>query len=64
MYYHYISKNMIMYSRRNLVKNFNNYYNIDNNTNSYILNERVSHKTLLISDEEDGSIVRFDKIPI
>ena len=62
MYYHYISKNMIMYSRRNLVKNFNNYYNIDNNTNSYVLNERVSHKTLLISDEEDGSIVRFDKI--
>ena len=62
IFYHYISKNMLMYSRRNLVSNFNKFYDIDNNTNSYLLNERVSHKTLLIGEEIDGSVVRYDKI--
>ena len=62
IYYHYICKNMIMYSRRNLVKNFNKFYNIDNNKDSYLLNETVSHKVLEITDEEDGSVVRFNKI--
>jgi hypothetical protein len=62
IYYGYLGKNMIMYSRRNLVSNFNKNYNIDNNINSYVLNEKVSHKELEISDYEDGSIVRFNKV--
>ena len=62
MFYHYIGKNMIMYSRRNLVKNFNKYFNIKENINNYVLNERISHKSLLISDEDDGSVVRFNKV--
>ena len=62
IFYHYISKNMLMYSRRNLVSNFNKFYDIDNNTSSYMLNERVSKKTLEISEISDGSVVRFNKI--
>ncbi len=62
IFYHYISKNILMYSRRNLVSNFNKFYNIDNNSNSYLLNEKVSHKILELNEISDGSIVRFNKI--
>ena len=61
IYYYYTAKNMIMYSRRNLVKNFNEYYNLED-TNEYLLNEQVTHKELEITDEKDGSIVRYNKI--
>lgn len=62
MFYHYISKNMIMYSRRNLVSNFNNYYNFKNDSNKYLLNEKVTNKRLEIMEENDGSIVRYNKV--
>ena len=62
IFYHYISKNMLMYSRRNLVKNFNKYYELDENVEEYLLNESVTHKELEISDEECGSVVRYHKI--
>ena len=61
IFYHYVSKNIIMYSRRNLVTNYNKYYNMEN-TNKYELNEKVSHKTLEIKEENDGSVVRYNKI--
>ncbi len=61
MFYHYIAKNSIMYSRRNLVTNYNKYYNLDD-TNHYELKEKVSLKVLEIKEESDGSIVRFNKI--
>ena len=61
LYYFYIGKNSLMYSRRNLVSNYNKYYNLDN-TNSYKLIEKVSKKTLDIYEERDGSVVYFDKI--
>ena len=62
IYYFYTSKNMLMYSRRNLVHNFNNYYELEDENNSYLLNERVTHKELEIMDEEYGSTVRYHKI--
>ena len=61
MFYHYISKNILMYSRRSLVSNFNKYFDLED-TNSYLLNEHVSHKVLEINEESDGSIVRYNKI--
>lgn len=61
LYYFYVGKNSLMYSRRNLVSNYNKYYNLDN-TNSYKLTEKVSKKVLDIYEEVDGSIVYFDKI--
>lgn len=61
LYYFYVGKNSLMYSRRNLVSNYNKYYNLDN-TNSYKLTEKVSKKVLDIYEEVDGSVVYFDKI--
>lgn len=61
IYYFYICKNSLMYSRRNLVSNYNKYYNLDN-TKEYKLVEKVSKKILDIYEEEDGSVVYFDKI--
>ncbi len=61
LYYFYVGKNSLMYSRRNLVSNYNKYYNLDN-TNSYKLTEKVSKKVLDIYEESDGSVVYFDKI--
>ena len=61
IYYFYISKNHLMYSRRNLVSNYNKYYNLDNKL-EYKLEESVSKKILDIKEEKDGSIVTFDKI--
>ena len=43
IYYFYTAKNMIMYSRRNLVKNFNKYFEIEG-PNDYLLSETVTHK--------------------
>ncbi len=61
IYYFYICKKSLMYSRRNLVSNYNKYYNLDN-TKEYKLVEKVSKKILDIYEEEDGSVVYFDKI--
>lgn len=61
LYYFYIGKNSLMYSRRNLITNYNNYYNLDN-TNSYRLVEKISKSVLDIYEENGGSIVYFDKI--
>lgn len=62
IFYFYIAKNMLMYSRRTLVSNFNKHYNIDEQLNSYILSEKVSNKVLEINEEENGSVVRYNKI--
>ena len=61
IFYHYISKNIIMYSRRKLVSNFNNHYDLEDK-DSYLLNEHVSKSILEIKEEDDGSIVRNHKI--
>lgn len=61
LFYLYIAKNMIMYSRRNLVTNYNKHFNIEN-TSEYLLSEKVTHKELEIKDEKDGSTVRYHKI--
>ena len=61
IFYHYVSKNIIMYSRRNLVSNFNEYYNLDE-TDNYLLEEKTSNKLLEIKEEKDGSIVRNHRI--
>jgi len=62
IYYHYISKNILMYSRRALVSNFNKHFEINENVNEYLLNEKVSKKVLEVKEEKDGSIVRYNKI--
>lgn len=61
IYYFYTGKNNLMYSRRKLVSNFDKYFNLDHNSNSYVLKEKVSKSTLEIY-EEDGSVVKNNKI--
>lgn len=57
MFYFYVSKNTLMYSRRRLVSNFNKYYNINSDKNYYNLSEKSSKHKLLIKEEESGSII-------
>lgn len=62
LYYFYIAKNMLMYSRRNLVSNYNKYFGTKKDDLNYILREKVSNKLLQIKEEKDGSVVRYNKI--
>ena len=50
-----------MYSRRNLVSNYNKFYNLDD-TNRYEITEKVSKEKLIITEEKDGSVVKYSKI--
>lgn len=62
IFYFYVSKNTLMYSRRALVSNFNKYYNIDSNENYYNLNEKSSHHKLIVKEEKTGSVILNDRI--
>ena len=62
LYYFYVSKNMLMYSRRPLVSAYKKHYDIKNDKNEYLLNEKVTHKTLDIKEEKYSSVVRYNKI--
>ena len=62
LYYFYTSKNMLMYSRRNLVDNYNKHFKLNNKVEKYDLVEKVSKNILEITDYEDGSVVRNHKI--
>ena len=62
MYYFYVAKNMIMYSKRYLVSSYIKHYSIGSNKMNYILDEKASHKLLDIHEENDGSTVRYNKI--
>ncbi len=62
IYYFYVSKNMLMYSRRPLVSSYKKHFDINNDKNEYLLNENVTHKTLDIKEEKYSSVVRFNRI--
>lgn len=62
IFYFYVSKNTLMYSRRALVSNFNKYYNINSNENYYNLNEKSSHHKLIVKEEKTGSVILNDRI--
>ena len=61
LYYFYTCKNIIMYSRRNLVSNYNKHFELPD-TEDYLLSEKVTHEELFIKEEKDGSVVRYNKI--
>ncbi len=62
IYYFYVSKNILMYSRRPLVSSYKKHFNIDNNDNEYLLKEKTTHKELDIKEEKYSSVVRYNKI--
>lgn len=61
LFYMYLSKNNLMYSRRNLLTNYYENYNIDGN-NNLLVNESVSNHELLIKEESDGTLIFNNKI--
>lgn len=62
IFYFYISKNTLMYSRRALVSNFNKYYDIDSDENYYNLSEKSSLHKLTVKEEKYGSVIVNDRI--
>lgn len=62
LYYFMISKNNIMYSRRKLITNYLDYFNLENNKEYYEIRESVSKYKLLVCETEDGTVFINDKI--
>ncbi len=62
LYYFYISKNMLMYSRRNLVSNYNKYFNNNKDDLKYIVKEKISKQIIEVTEEDGGSVIRYNKI--
>lgn len=62
IFYFFVSKNTLMYSRRALVSNFNKYYNINSDKNYYNLSEKSSNHKLTVKEEESGSVIMNDTI--
>ena len=60
LYYFYTGKNILMYSKRKLVSDYNEYYNKEK-IDKYNLREIVSG-TLLDIKEEDGTVIYYDKV--
>ena len=61
LFYTYLSKNNLMYSRRNLLTNYYENYDIDGD-NNLLVNESVSNHELLIKEEDDGTLIFNNKI--
>ena len=62
LFYMYLSKNNLMYSRRSLLSNYYENYGIKDNKNSILVNESVSDHELLIKEESEGTLVFNNKI--
>lgn len=62
LYYFYVAKNNLMYSRRNLVTNFDKNFDIEHEDKTYELSEKVSKNILEVKEESDGSVIKNHKI--
>lgn len=62
LYYFIINRNNIMYSKRKLVSNFNEYYKIKSDNNTYSIVEDVSKETLIVKEEGEESTVFYSKL--
>lgn len=61
IYYFYVAKNMLMYSRRYLVSSYNKHFNVGDE-NYYHLREKVTNDIMNIKEENSGSTVRYNRI--
>ncbi len=62
IFYFYLNKNNIMYSKRELLTNYYDNYNIKNRKNKLNVKEEVSNHDLLIYEEEKSTSVFNNKI--
>ncbi len=62
LFYTLISKNNLMYSKRELLTNYYDNYNINNRSNKIIVNEEVSNHEVIIKEEEKSTTIFNNKI--
>lgn len=62
LFYTLISKNNLMYSKRELLTNYYDNYNIYDRNNKIIVNEEVSNHELIIKEEEKATTIFNNKI--
>ena len=61
LYYFLFNRNILMYSRRKLVSNYFNNYNIINDKYKYRINETMSGYPLVIEEKENNTVIYNDK---
>ena len=62
LYYFYITRNTLMYSKRALVTNFKKYNNILDNEKELSVKEKVTKTPLLFKEEDGQTTVAYSKI--
>ena len=62
LYFFLITRNTLLYSRRSLISNYKENYNIKSNDKRYHLNEKVSNVQLEINEENDGTTIKTIKL--
>lgn len=62
LFYNLISKNNLMYSKRELLTNYYDNYDIDDRKDRIVVNETVSNHELIIKEEEKATTVFNNKI--
>lgn len=62
LYYFIISKNILMYTRRNLINNYNNHFGIKSNILRSKISESVSGYELIVKEKEYGTAILDNKL--
>lgn len=62
LYYFLISKNILLYSKRKLVSNYFKNYNLNQESNSYLIKESVSKKELFVNEENNETTIMNNDI--
>lgn len=62
LYFFYITRNMLLYSRRTLLSNYKKHYNIKDNDSKCVVVEKVSKTLLEVNEEDDSTTIRMRKL--
>lgn len=62
LFYNFITKNNLMYSKRELLTNYYNNYGIDERKDKIIVNESVNNHELIIKEDEKATTIFNNKI--
>lgn len=62
LFYNFISKNNLMYSKRELLTNYYDFYNIKEQTKKIVVNESVSNHELIVKEEKEATTIFNNKI--
>ena len=62
LFHYVIHRNILLYSRRKLVSNYNEYFGIKTNDNSYTIHEDISKESLEVKEENESTTIRNKKI--